>query len=173
MTSGGGVVLREKRRYVLRRGCPGEACEELDHVEVLLAAVRMRLIILAWVAAPRQVLFRPRPCGSRPPADRLLRPPVRGIDAVVCEEGEQGLFLGVEVLCELAVLVVGLSVVGEHRDALCEVGHDGLSLLFAEIPGIEGSMRISRTLRGVDRAQAGRSAISSSHRLSRWAQHVW
>jgi len=55
-----GVVLRKKRRYVLRRGCPGEACEELDHVEVLLAAVRMRLIILAWVAAPRQVLFPPQ-----------------------------------------------------------------------------------------------------------------
>jgi hypothetical protein len=40
-------------------------------------------------------------------------------------------------LLQLAVLVVGLSVVGEHLDALCEVGHDGLSLLLAEVPGFE------------------------------------
>src|SRR5271165_2897497 len=101
MTSGGGVVLREKRRYVLRRGCPGEACEELDHVEVLLGG-------------GADEAHHPCLGGGSPPGP--------GIDAVVCEEGEQGLFLGVEVLCELAVLVVGLSVVGEHRDALCEVG---------------------------------------------------
>ena len=130
MTSGGGVVEREKRRYG-----PGEACEELDHVEVLLGGGAGGSSSLLGGGSPPGPVPRPRPCGSRPPVDRLLRPPVCGI--VVCEEGEQAPF-SARVLCELAVLVVGASVVGEHRDALCEVGHDGLSLLFAEIPGIEG-----------------------------------
>jgi len=99
----------------------------------------MRLIILAWVAAPRQVLFPPQTLRFTT-AGRIACSARQFVASTpsLCEEGEQGLFLGVEVLCELAVLVVGLSVVGEHRDALCEVGHDGLSLLFAEIPGIEG-----------------------------------
>jgi hypothetical protein len=111
MTSGGVVVLREKQRYVLRRGCPGEAYEELDQVEVLLGggAEEAHYPSLVGSAAgqpglgPVSVPDRAVHDGR---ADRLLFPPARGVDAVVFEEGEQGLSLGVEVLYELAILVV-------------------------------------------------------------------
>ena len=110
MTSGGGVVLREERRYVLRRGCPGEACEELDHVEVLLGggADEAHHPCLGGGSPPGPVPAPDLAVHDRR-ADCLLCPPVRRVDAVVCEEGEQGLSLGVEVPYELVVLVVGHS----------------------------------------------------------------
>jgi hypothetical protein len=67
----------------------------------------------------------------------LFCSPVGGVDAGVGEEAEQRCPLSVQVRHELAVLVVGVSVVGEHLDLLGEIGDYGRPLPGVEVQRIE------------------------------------
>src|SRR5579884_2985376 len=73
--------------------------------------------------------------------DGLFAAPVGGIDAGVSKEGEDRLPLVVEVGDQLAVGVVGMSLVGEQFDAVYEVGGHLLSASGAEVSGGEAILK--------------------------------
>jgi len=150
-------------------GCPARRVRNSITSRFCWAAVRMRLIIPCLGGAPRQVLFPPQTsrfttagriaCSAR---QFVASTPscVRKVNRASSRRR------GALRACGSRR---GAERVGEHRDALCEVGHDGLSLLFAEIPASRASMRISRTPARSGSCPGGRSAISSSHRLSAYS----
>lgn len=57
-------------------------------------------------------------------SDRCFTAPVRGVDAVGGEVGEQRVDLDAEVFDEFAVLVVGVGVVAEQLDTFTQIGSD-------------------------------------------------
>ena len=83
--------------------------------------------------------------------DRLLSPPVGGVDAVGGEEGEQRVSFVAEVLDQLAVGVVGMGLFEEQVEALAYVD-DGLGPAGGvEVSGIEGLQQQVANWRGVPR----------------------
>ena len=99
-------------------------------------AGRSTLIMRPWVVAPRQVrlppqTFRFTTAGLTACSARQLVASVPGW----VRKLNKSFSLGVQVRHELAVLVVGMSVVGEHLDPLGEVGDHRRPLAVFEVPG--------------------------------------
>ena len=67
----------------------------------------------------------------------VLCSPVGGVDAGVGEEAEQRCPLVVQVRHEFAVLVVRMSVIGEHLDPLGQIGDDCRTIVVVEVACVE------------------------------------
>ncbi len=68
----------------------------------------------------------------------LLTSPVRGIDAIDGEKGEQSVALMAKMLDKAAVGVVGMGLVAQQVEALADVDDRRASTLLVEVPGLEG-----------------------------------
>ena len=129
-----------KERDRCRVGRPGELDEELDGIESLLDGGAQCAHDPALGPSPP-----PGPVASPDLAvddggpDRLLGPPVGGIDAGTGEVGEQRVDLVSEVGDQLSVLVVGMGLLAQQWHALGQVGGHPQALLLRQSPGIEAS----------------------------------